>query len=381
MLQRVLFLLISLFFFSYVFASEDNTLDLAKEILKLNQNSANYNTKKQVLEKFADLKEYVQTDLKNGNKLARVDIFLLLDGLVQDNIYSLQSYLATNNEELFANEFSDSINYDYAEKLSYALKENKHLLTTEYIVEEPKDFKNCKSYVNGTKITNNKTFYAPAGLPYYVASYCDGGKFALAKVHSETVQAKYVVHLSQYRKTYNEEDNALKNDSNYIESEINKINANDDIDSAIENYKNDISSNETNNQQTNIQKDEDFGKLFLSGGGIYYDFYSGLVNKFELICPGSSSHGECLSYDLFLQKKYLVVGINYTPLKRVAQITSEIHVYKNDAGEENIVDIPIFENQNGYLFRTYLGIKKEFLKENTFSFSLFPFINNTFFSV
>jgi hypothetical protein len=189
---------IPLFLSHLSYASED-IVGLAKKALVLNETSNDYAVKKEVAEKFSDIKEYIQSDLKNGNRNVRVDIYLLLDGLIQNNLLSLQSFLATNKNDVFTKEFSDNITYDYAEKLAYALKENKRLLTTEYIIEDTRQKTKCVNYVNGYKLSNNKSFIAPAGLPYYVATYCMDNTFAVAKVQSENAQPKYVISLSDFQ--------------------------------------------------------------------------------------------------------------------------------------------------------------------------------------
>jgi hypothetical protein len=180
-----------------IYAAND-IVELAKEALSLNGDATDYENKKDVTEKFADIKEFIQQDFKNGNAKARVDIFLLLDGLIQNNLSSLQSLLATNNNDIFAQEFGDSINYNSAEKLAYALKENKLLLTTEYVIDTQAAQGHCESYVNGTKIKNNNSFFAPSGLPYYVASYCDNNTFSVAKIQSESAQPKYTVRMGDF---------------------------------------------------------------------------------------------------------------------------------------------------------------------------------------
>ncbi|MES2615692.1 MAG: hypothetical protein V4591_09780, partial [Bdellovibrionota bacterium] len=179
--MRYFILAFSLWTTFFAHASDD-IITLAKQTLKLNETSNDYFVKKEVYEKFSDIKEFIQTELKNGNKSARVDVFLLLDGLVQNNLSSLQSFLATGHNDIFHKEFSEYITYDYAEKLAYALKENKRLLTTEYIVDNSIRKGKCVNYVNGYKINNNISFLAPAGLPYYVSSYCNDNTFAVLKI-------------------------------------------------------------------------------------------------------------------------------------------------------------------------------------------------------
>lgn len=181
----------------------EKLIEDAKNILNTKPNE--YNGKKELYEKLSLLKSQVQFDLKGGLQTAGVDIYLLLDGLIDDNSKSLQSYLAFSTQDDLAKYFGASITYSYAQKLASALKENRSALQTQFNVQTNKDKGQCTLIINGKEQEFKSIFYAPAGTPFYIGSYCKDGTFAVREVISEPYQKQYKIHFENYERIHSQE--------------------------------------------------------------------------------------------------------------------------------------------------------------------------------
>ena len=296
------FILFLFLFVSFELDAEDNSdniVTLAQDTLKLNESSMDYTNKKEVTEKYTDVKEFIQQDYKNGNKNARVDIFLLLDGLVQNNLSSLQSLLSTNNNDIFTKEFSENINYNYAEKLAYALKENKLLLTTEYDIETNSKNNHCVNYVNGNLIKNNNTFLAPSGLPYYIGSYCDDNTFSVIKIQSEPAQPKYVIKLNNYQPIQFSGKNLI------VESS--KISS-----SVVQNKENSSKTIETQSKMTHLTSQEQEIQFSSRFG---YNYFSGYTQD-QKISNGNLTYGSIIYTKLMAKFNRYFFSLSFAPLNK-----------------------------------------------------------------
>lgn len=316
----------------------DELVSLAKETLKLNADENDYFTRKEALEKFADIKDNIQTALKNGNKEARVDIFLLLDGLVQNNLSSLQSFLATSNYDNYSKEFSQSISYEYAEKIAYALKENKHLLTTEYIISNPSHKGKCTNYVNGFPIKNNISFMAPAGLTYYVASYCDDNTFSLNKIQAENAQAKYEIHFASYQEISRPMDILT-------DTQKSKMTGAERLEKSADNY--------------------DKNNNYLISSGVGYNYFSGKT-KDESIYTSGLNYGSIIYSTSYLKYKNFLIGIDLSATKKDAKkqenvtTTNGQNIKRTDTTQKTKVEEGIF-------IRPSVGINAQVYSFNQFN--------------
>lgn len=181
----------------------ENLIEEAKQILNTPPNE--YHGKKELYDQLSHLKSQVQSDLKGGLQTASVDIYLLLDGLIDDNLKSLQSYLAFSTQEDLAKNFGSAITYSYAQKLASALKENRSTTQTQFNVHSIKEKEHCTLVINGKKQTLKNAFYGPAGIPFYVALYCKDGTFEAREVTSEPYQTRFTIRFENYEKIRSQE--------------------------------------------------------------------------------------------------------------------------------------------------------------------------------
>lgn len=185
------------------FALDRNSLlKMAAEVVKSNAIATDYTRKKQVYDRYLEIKEQVKSDFISGSKNADIDVYLLLDGLIDDNIQSLQALLAVTDDHLMEKELASSFSYEDAQKLAFALKQNKSAFQSEFILQSSDTKENCTYIVNGHHLKNVKAFRAPSETPLYVGSYCDDNTFEIKKVQSESLQKQIVIVFSDHKKIF-----------------------------------------------------------------------------------------------------------------------------------------------------------------------------------
>lgn len=204
----ILVLLIFLISFPIIAIERNEVLEKSIDILKLNEKALGYDTRQQVYEKYLGIKEEIKSDFISGNQHAAIDVYLLLDGLVEDNLQSLQALLATNNNEILEKELASALSYQDAQKLAFALKQNKTAFQTEFIIKNNESSKKCVYVVNGRDLKSKKTFQTPSEIPVYVGAYCDDNTFEIKKIQSESLQKQYVIRFSDYNKIFFDKKNS-----------------------------------------------------------------------------------------------------------------------------------------------------------------------------
>lgn len=177
-------------------------LEKAAHVIKSNAIATDYTGKKQVYDRYLEIKEQVKSDFISGNRHADIDLYLLLDGLIDDNIQSLQALLALANDHMMEKELVSSFSYEDAQKLAFALKQNKSAFQSEFLLQTADPKKNCTYIVNGHELKQLKSFRAPSEIPIYVGSYCDDGTFEVKKVQSESMQRQDVIVFSDHKKIF-----------------------------------------------------------------------------------------------------------------------------------------------------------------------------------
>ena len=81
-----------------VFSNQNSTKILDDTILLYEKNENNLNTE-QIEKNLIDLKESIQLDLRIGNAETPINNYLFLNGIIKDDIYSLQSLLSQNEKK------------------------------------------------------------------------------------------------------------------------------------------------------------------------------------------------------------------------------------------------------------------------------------------
>ena len=370
--------------------AQSNIVSLAKDTLKIHSTHRNSFEKKQAVEQFADIKEFIQSDLLSGNPSARVDIFLLLDGLIENNLLSLQSYLATADNRVFSKEFAGNINYAYAEKLAYALKENKNLLKTEYVYDTDNTHGSCENYINGFKINQNSSFFGPAGLPYYVATYCSDKTYAIQKIKGEPAQARFNIHFSNYKTL---DSNKFLSTPNTIplsvpDKDLNSMDAYSPLQPLKESLQKEslpeLSQNNSQNDlsfstQTSSNSKESLQSIapnFSISTAIGYSHNSGSLTT-KSISNFNQSSGTIITSNTSIEFKKWFVEFDAAPIQQKVSETKQ-NIYTNGQGQA-LIDTKVSHlTQNGFFIRTLLGYHENVYEFNSkTSLSISPILSLT----
>jgi hypothetical protein len=183
---------------SKVFSVENSFKILDDTLLLFEKNENNLNSD-QIEKNLIDLKESIQLDLKIGNAETPINIYLFLNGIIKDDIYSLQSLLSQNETKELPKEISKHINYSIAKKLALGLKENRTVLKTKIMIDRIQNKEDCLLYINGTQYKNVNLFYTPSGIPIYLGLYCKDDSFEIQKIHPSESQEILKVSFNQFQ--------------------------------------------------------------------------------------------------------------------------------------------------------------------------------------
>jgi hypothetical protein len=205
--KKIVFLkkIFYLFFISFkAYAFDRHSLiNLAQETIKIYEKESIYSEEEDKTKKLKDnllkIKILTQKEIKNGNPQAPIDIYLFLNGIINDDSYSLQSLLALSSEYELPKDLSQIISYSIAKKLAFAMKENRISQKTKIIIKSSSFKKDCQVYFNGFLIKNRKSFTSPAGVPFYLGIYCQDKTFEIQKVHPKESQQKMNVFFKDLK--------------------------------------------------------------------------------------------------------------------------------------------------------------------------------------
>jgi hypothetical protein len=341
----ILVLLIFLISFPIIALERNEILEKSIDILKLNEKALGYDTRQQVYEKYLEIKEEIKSDFISGNQHAAIDVYLLLDGLVEDNLQSLQALLATNNNELLEKELASALSYQDAQKLAFALKQNKTAFQTEFIIKNNEISKKCVYVVNGHELKNKKIFQTPSEIPVYVGAYCDDNTFEIKKIQSESLQKQYVIRFSDYNKIFFDKKNASSmpipnpGHARYQSADQNSHDG-DSEEMETDDFRKD-------SIETGIQGQQFFGTL--EAENIYNaGFNSGMI----LTSYTKIQHGSFLAVIDFAS-----VSRDYTTLRK--NLNPELD------------STTITQKQNGFFIRPAFGLEYDFFKNsNRFDLAL-----------
>ncbi|KAB8029118.1 hypothetical protein [Fluviispira multicolorata] len=279
---------ISLFLVSKIFSLERKELILlTKNIINLYEESENRTLSKsetlKIEQDFYDIKEIVQNDLKSGNKSVSIDIYLFLNGLINNDISSLQSLIISNNIEYFPKDLAQLISYKVAKKLSFALKENKVSHKTKINIIKNSNQNKCHVYLNGVFLGNNLTLSIPAGIPFYLSLFCQNDKFEVKYIKSFETQSKLNVYFDNIKKI---EYSLIEIRRSIPNSQKNKLNSINECEKKMENSDESNISNfekliinehcKVDEQKTQIKS---INKNFSFGSGVAINKDFGYIHK------------------------------------------------------------------------------------------------------
>lgn len=335
---KVLLALLILFTSFPIIALERNEI-LAKSIavLKLNEKALGYDSRKQVYEKYLEVKDEVKSDFISGNQYAAIDVYLLLDGLVEDNLQSLQTLLATNDNELLEKELASALSYQDAQKLAFALKQNKTAFQTEFVIKNNEISKKCIYTVNGHELKNKKIFQTPSEIPVYVGAYCDDNTFEIKKIQSESLQKQYVISFSDYNKIFFDKE--------------------DSSDMRIPNPGHaKYQSEAQNNSYSEEMETEDFQKESIETGIQGQQFF-GTLEAENIYNSGFNSGMILTSYTKIQHQNFLAV-IDF------ASVNRDYTTLRKNLNPE-LDSTTMTQKQKGFFIRPALGLEYDFFKNST----------------
>lgn len=359
MIKKIFLLLIFFTFKSNIFAeNHNNIIESAKNIMILYNNKTN---KDEINTKLIDLKELVQFNIKTGNPLSSIELYLFLDGIINDNLYSLQSFLSQIETNQIPPYISKMINDDISKKIELAINENKIAIKTNILVNIPKTKNQCNLYINGILSNNKFSFYTPSGIPIYVGLYCDDNTFEIQKISSEEAQQILNLKFNNF-KEQNKIPDFVPNPNPNPSTKINKIN----------NIK--ISDKE-NTEQFKFEK-----KLFQFGTGIGFSKDFGSLYR-ENIYNLKLWKGYFIYSSSYLKYNFLLFSFDFSKinLKEKKQIIFE----KSDISTKSTIEDNVFQTK--YFMRPGLGISLPIsqlsqiaLLENDFLLNTSIFTNGSF---
>ncbi|WP_186645490.1 hypothetical protein [Fluviispira vulneris] len=344
-------------------------IKLSSEIVELyGKKSAKVITdldKEKMEQKFYDIKEIVQADLKSGDKNAAIDIYLFLKGLLKNDITSLQSLISADNIETFAKDLAQLIDYSGAQKLSFALKENRIAYKTSIHIKKNIEQKNCQVYWNGKLLENKKSILLPVGVPVYISLFCPNNLFEVKYIQSSETQTKLAVVFDQLKKIqFNNKSmmpNPNKYNSQYLSLTLNKSTPKSQLDKikSTENM-HDIQTNIQDKSRQNLSKielinlekaEKVYSSLRIgSGFAMIYDF--GSLKKLNTTQFGLSK-GFIFAWEAFIQFKNFVFLFNYAKFN--AENLNSI-VFTNGNYNDNITYNYASKKIYSY-FKTSLGYR------------------------
>lgn len=323
-------------FFCAHAATREEVLKKAHHILELNEKSSDYDNKKMVFEKYLEMKESIRADFVSGNQLAPIDVYLLIDGLVEDNLQSLQTLLAASDRNSLEKDLAPALSYEDAQKLAFALKQNKTSFQTEFIIKNNTPSKKCVYRFNGYELKNRTSFYNPSEIPLYVGSYCDDNTFEIKKIQSESMQRKYVIQFSNDRKILFEK----QNQENFNIPNPGRAHEDDENDG----HGKTVSPNVTEEMQTDWDDE--------AGAGIQYSRFFGTLTN-ENVSNFGSNYGVLALSHWYVRHQYLVAALDAAPLNR-----DYVTLYQSL--DQSIPPTKTVEAQHGFLIRPSIGLGNTF---------------------
>ena len=341
LLKSVLFLIMITYICGSNAMNQDSVLKITEETLLLNDKNENNIYKEKIDRNLLDIKEITQLQIKLGNPSAPIDIYLFLRGIINDDIYSLQSLLFQNETQELPIYISKFINYSIAKKLAFALKENRIAIKTKIIVKKPNEKNNCDLYVNGNLLKNSDSFFTPAGIPIYVAIYCKDNTFEVQKVRPGESQEIYQLTFNHFLERQNIPISIPNPDSmkeiNYIP--VKKINE-------TKNDRN-ILNSLVNDNNSKIDK---IGIQFGSGIGFLKDF--GTLSN-ENVRNMKLPKGSLIYSSSYFNYKYFLVSFDYSPMILKEK---QLIIFK-ETGANSETKIDGYVNGNGHFFRPSIGAR------------------------
>ncbi|BBH52090.1 hypothetical protein [Fluviispira sanaruensis] len=309
-------------------------IELSSEIVQIYENKKEKVItdldKEKIEQKFYDIKEIVQADLKSGNKNVSIDIYLFLKGLLKNDITSLQSLISADNIETFAKDLAQLIHYSAAQKLSFALKENRIAYKTSIHIKQNTDQKNCQVYWNGKPLENIKPIFLPVGVPVYISLFCPNNLFEVKYIQSSETQRNLTVVFDQLKKIqFNNKDmmpNPNKNIIKFTSFNLYKRNNKNQIDYFKAKENNQTAQTETNEnnqlvqqlnhtkiKNINVSQDKKSRSIFAIGSGfsMIYDF--GYLRKINASQFGMSK-GLIFTLGIFAQFKGFLFLFDYAKI-------------------------------------------------------------------
>ena len=339
------FIYLSLFITSYSSNAIDRELiiKIAEETIILYENNSKLNSEK-IDKNLLEIKELIQLEIKTGNPLVPIDIYLFLRGIVKDDIYSLQSLLSQSETQEIESDLTKLINYSIAKKLALALKENRISIKTKFIIKNLKENNNCKIYLNGFLILDTKKLYSPAGIPLYIGSYCNDKTFEIQKIRSGESQEKLNIIFNHY--TENEKFPSTipnPNPAKQKSKEVSSISNNTNQKSSEKIIQNDDNSS----LKTTPEKSKSLATCFQIGTGM------GILRDFGTL----SSHGVkninfprggFIYSNSYFKYKYFLIAFDFSKIK----LTEKYQLYFMDTGKEKEEELI----GAGYFLRPSIGV-------------------------
>ena len=323
--------------FSLYASEKSSSIKILEETLNLFENNENNSNSEKIEKNLIDLKELIQINLKMGNPEAPIDIYLFLNGIIRDDIYSLQSLLSQNENSELPNYISKNINLSVAKKLAVGLKENRSAVKTKIIIERPLDKKDCEIFINGTLSKNLNTFYSPAGVPIYLGIYCQNETFEIQKVQpgeSQEVQKVYFNHFQVKQKMPVSIPNPLKSKGGIETSPV-------------------LSSKAIVDSESPISVDNDF--QFTTGVGYLRGF--GVLSN-DCVKNANLANGSFLYSTSSFSYKTFLLTFDYAPI----YLNEKIQLSFKDPYSSKETKKEEYVKGSGYFIRTGLGVHLQIFK-------------------
>ncbi len=336
----IIFIVIIITYKTYAMDKE-LILKIMEETLLLKDTNDNKIIAEKINEKLLDLKEIIQFEIKKGNPSVPIDIYLFLRGVINDDIYSLQSLLSQNENKNLSNDISKFINYSIAKKLAFALKENRIAVKTKIFIRKPQDKNNCDLYVNSNLLKNKMSFHTPAGVPIYIALYCKDNTFEIQKIRPGESQENQHVYFNHFIKRKNIPEslpnpNAVKNSYIVFHEKFEDLNKENNLEA---------SNLSSNNIKTN-KGDFQFGL----GVGFLKDF--GTLSN-ENVRNLKLPKGGLVYLSSYFNYKYFLTSLDYSSI----HLREKQQIIFTDNNLKSEIKIEGYVNGNGHFIRPGMGIR------------------------
>lgn len=171
--------------------------EIIYETISLINTESIENNKEKIEINFALIKEKVQNDLKIGRVDTNINEYLLIFGLLYDDLVSLQSMLINKDIKDLNHKIHGYLNLNSTKKLSLAVQENRVSQKTKILVQKNSS---CFYFLNGNIIEFDNFFTVPAGIPFYFAIECQANLFEVKKIVPTETQREVLVNFSNLKK-------------------------------------------------------------------------------------------------------------------------------------------------------------------------------------